>query len=136
MSDIEKWIAQLPRPEPSLDLDRRVVDALRGRPRQSRESHWRRVWPFAFATCAGLIGFVIGRQTSTVANAESGLANQVSVTQAVAMDDHASEKRQSAEIVDATENEALAFFVMPPRENVSLFGSGQLHVSTKSTQME
>src|SRR5205085_5396248 len=66
MNDIEELLAHLPFPEPSRELDARIAQ-LTSRPmrRTSLRAGVRRFGLLvACSACAGLIGFVLGRQTA------------------------------------------------------------------------
>ena len=67
MNDLERLLAEMHRPQPSHELDQRVEELLSQQPTSPSHARWKSALVFsAVAACAGLIGFVGGRQSAAV----------------------------------------------------------------------
>lgn len=124
MNEIERLIRHLPRPAPSQQLDERMSSLVsrtgRNRPRQPVFSRLRTV--ATTAACAGLVGFLAGRQSAGEAN-RPALAPKARES----ADPGAVVSRPTASTnVAAVDPEAMARFVMPRNAYVSLFGTSPL----------
>src|SRR5262245_4511729 len=64
MNELERLIAAVSRPEPSIKLDERVNAMLAQEPPCPRKPRWRSALVLCgTSTCMGLIGFCLGRQS-------------------------------------------------------------------------
>jgi hypothetical protein len=129
--EIEGLIARLPRPSPSRELDARIAGITK-QPSPERSSfQTRRVLVLVGSTaCAGLLGFVLGRQSG------SAIAKQQTAAPATAVASSPSaETTEHVQIVRA-EGDALVKFVMPPKKFVGLFGSGRLGTHNSDSQLQ
>ena len=64
MNELERMIAGLPQPEPGNGLDERIGLLLAAGANRRSPARWRSavIWP-AVATCCGLLGFYVGRES-------------------------------------------------------------------------
>ena len=115
-NDLENLLASLPRPTPSTDLDRRIAavrlpERLRDDVIPSQRWFSRLI---VTATCAAISGFALGRISAPVAPAETG--------QAVSPDTRTPAGAEIASVtIQLPANEAVANFLMPPRQHTPLF---------------
>ncbi|HEV3301238.1 MAG TPA: hypothetical protein VG055_16425 [Planctomycetaceae bacterium] len=130
---IENLIARLPRPTPSQELDSRIAEITNQASPERKFFQVRRVLLLvSTAACAGLLGFVLGRQSgSTVVKNEVAAAPAV----AIASLSPPAETAERVHILRA-EGDALVKFVMPPKKFVGLFGSGRLETRDFRSQLQ
>jgi hypothetical protein len=131
--EIEEFISRLPRPAPSQELDARIAEITSRAWTERKSSRTGRVLlVIGTAACAGLLGFLLGRQSGpAVAKIETAAA-PVQVRGAVS---NPADGHEQIRVVPA-EGETLAHFVMPPKPFVSLFGSGPLEVRNAPSQRQ
>jgi hypothetical protein len=130
---IENLIARLPRPMPSQELDSRIAEITNQASPERKSFQVRRVLLLvSTAACAGLLGFVLGRQSGSAVD-----KNEVVAVPAVAIAS-LSPQAETAERVHIlrAEGDALVKFVMPPKKFVGLFGSGRLETRNSSSQLQ
>jgi hypothetical protein len=130
---IENLIARLPRPTPSQELDSRIAEITNQASPERKSLQVRRVLLLvSTAACAGLLGFVLGRQSGSAVD-----KNEVVAVPAVAIAS-LSPQAETAERVHIlrAEGDALVTFVMPPKKFVGLFGSGRLETRNSSSQLQ
>ena len=134
MNDIEKLIAGLPRPLPSPKLDARISELTRKpvNAQVARERLQRFGVLVACTTCAGLMGFLFGRQTAFPL---TGLqVDHVARAAPIPPIESASE-RPSVHFHEPP-TEALARFVMPAKRIEGLFGCGPLEERSGPSHLE
>jgi hypothetical protein len=132
-NDVEELITRLPRPSPSQELDARIA-AIANRARSERKTSLTRgaLLLIGTAACAGFVGFMLGRQSASMADKLHTAAGEAVMRAALP------EPKDASEDVKASpaEGEALARFVMPPKPFVSVFGNGRLEKQDAHSPLE
>ncbi len=129
--EIEEFISRLPRPAPSQELDARIAEITsRAWTERKRALTGRVLLVIGTAACAGLLGFLLGRQSGRAAAKKETTA---ALAQVRGASSHPADGPERIRVVPA-EGETLAQFVMPPKPFVSLFGSGPLEIRNAPSQ--
>ena len=137
MDDIEKLIVRLPRPSPSPDLQDRIWQ-ITNPPAASppvgdqwRRDRWRSIAVLVTSVaCAGVIGFILGR------NSAPAPAPAVDVASTVSLPTTSQPVLPNTEIVHYPPEEALTRFVMLPKRTESLFGPAIANHQAKSSPLD
>lgn len=135
MNDIERLIAGLSRPSPSSELDARIHRVLHDAMPVAAPKRPRPLLRWSVlagtAACAGMVGFVLGRQS-----AQAHSDAQSDVVAAAPNSESSPGETHSTTVIAAVNREALERFVMPNKPYESLFGSRPLEEQDASVSFE
>jgi hypothetical protein len=129
--DLEELISRLPRPSPSPELDSRIDElARRTRPPRTTAVGWQILLPLGSAVCAGLLGFVLGRQSVLAKTADPLIRETQSRAVEKSLFPQGKSSRSSPApkpiFVEAPASQAFVSFVMPPKRRLNPFGERSL----------
>ncbi len=134
MNDIERLISGLPRPSPSPELDARISElTIRPAREVAIRARLRQFGVLAACTAgAGLIGFVLGRESAGPVPELYSAA----VAPGSPLPPPGPAPERAIVNVQVPQNEAVARFVVPPKQLEGLFGRGPLEDRSGPSQLE